>query len=798
MQTRRRHVRTVGVIGALALVATSTLSTAASARSTAEVGAWGDPFAEPTINGQVTDEVCLDEPKGDEPEHGGTVKSCKVTATTLAVLGGDDVVYWNGLEDTEEVEMGIAAEYGEISTQDQVRRLDLASRTWTESDPDTGREVGDPPNELVPGLASTETYNDDVLFCAAIAHTSDGQVLSVGGTTYYAEPDVPGTRYGVVELQGSKATRLYDPVTDSWTQAGDMAWGRWYPTLVPLADGKQFVAGGVGKLMKPLYTDRDPQDSGRNVVQTETFDPATLEWTENPDSADKTFPLYPRLHLIPGGGVYYNAAGQVYNPQGLAYDQALWNVASVYDPTSQSWSDVGIPGGASPYAGFRGSTTSIMLPLRPDDSGAYTEASFLTAGGIIGTTPGTYFAVSDSRVDTIDTTDLSLSSETVGALNTPRWYGQSVLLPTGEVFLVNGASADEVVGPGTAIPNLQPELWNPETGEWTEVATPTQARTYHNSAALLPDGTVLVGGHDPISTAYSYNFTIADGTTTPNETRNPTFEVYSPPYLFRGERPTVTNAPATITPGQGSVKLVLDVKGDDVESVMLMRKTAITHLVDGGQRAVELPITTRAGNTVEVTAPADASITPAGPYLLFVNRSTDQGPVPSEAHEVTVAQGPVPTASLPSPAPLPEALLAQFMDQQAGMAAIQGLVADLAAHGENGAAIVQGAATPENAEQLADGGQQAVERTLDPDEAVEVAPELAYHEMAELYAVAGLADHAHGSTLVMDEHGHLHSLAALQASSPADRTPVVALAVGLLVLAADLHRRRVVAHVVTR
>ena len=45
----------------------------------------------------------------------------------------------------------------------------------------------------------------------------------------------------------------------------------WYPALITLPDSKMFVASGVTKLLKPVYPEA-PEQSGRNVVQTETFD----------------------------------------------------------------------------------------------------------------------------------------------------------------------------------------------------------------------------------------------------------------------------------------------------------------------------------------------------------------------------------------------------------------------------------------------------------------------------------------------------------------------------------------------
>jgi len=49
---------------------------------------------------------------------------------------------------------------------------------------------------------------------------------------------------------------------------------------------------------------------------------------------------------------------------------------------------------------------------------------------------------------------------------------------------------------------------------------------YHSTALLLPDGRVLSAGQDDGSLA-TYG------------------EIFSPPYLFKGPRPTITGAPST-------------------------------------------------------------------------------------------------------------------------------------------------------------------------------------------------------------------------------------------------------------
>jgi hypothetical protein len=445
-----------------------------------------------------------------------------------------------------------------------------------------------------------------------------------------------------------------------------MAHGRWYPSLVTLPDGRVLVTSGVTKLIKPLYPDR-PFDSGTNVKQLEIFDPATGTWAQVPDAGNRSLPLFPRLHLLPNGHVYYDVAGQSFNPMGQAYDEALWNLAATFDPATSTWNELGIPGIASfgsglptnlasdPVGGgFRGSTFSVMLTLRPDASGAYTAASFLTAGGTLSAaapSPGTYLATNRSRVNTVTIDPVtgaeSLQSMAVGNMNHARWYSTGVLLPTGDVLAFSGADVDEVSTPSLGRPVQQAELYDHETGTWKGMATANRPRTYHNTALLLPDGRVLVGGHAPISTAYLFNQQVP--LANPNPDRDPSFEIYEPPYLFRGDRPELGAVKNPLGYGQSVVLKTKDAA--TIESVVMMRNTAITHLVDGDQRAVELPIVARTHGSVTVRTPAQPAAAPPGPYLLFANERIGGELVPSVGRQVSIG-GPAPTAPAPAPAPL--------------------------------------------------------------------------------------------------------------------------------------------------
>lgn len=643
---------------ALAAVLASVAAAPASDGVDHALGSFSAPFVEPVIylsDGQgdepgaatETDEVCIADENG--------YLHCKPTAGSMGVLSNGEVLFFNALEATENVENSIVAEYGKVAINDQTRVLDIrgedgSESTWTIPTPnraDDGEESASHPLFPEPlNDSDSSSHNDAALFCSDLVNLGDGRLLAVGGTDYYTDPNIPGSPApaGVVELEGTRDARIFDPETKTWSASGDMNYGRWYPSLVTLADGDVFVASGVTKLMKPLYTDR-LEDSGTNVVQTETYDAETGTWTVNGEGSERSLPLYPRLHLLPNGDVYYDAAGQVYNPQGQSYDEALWNIAASYDPDRQTWTDLGVPGlGTTSMPGFRGSSFSIMLPLRPNEAGDFDRAEFLSAGGIMGATPGSYIATDQSQITSVTVDDdgvTGFETRETGAFNNRRWFSTGVQLPDGSVMAFSGADRDEVVGPGTGFPVTTAERFDPVTETWEEMADQGEARTYHNTAMLLPDGRVLVGGHSPISTLYGSNMTLPGGFS-PQETRNPSFQIYSPPYVLDGDRPTITSVEAKTGPDPDryangdTLKVKLEANGNEVVSAMLVRKTAITHLIDGDQRSVELVDTSKGNGSREYVLPS-ASVAPNGPYLLFVRTEDASGRIlPSEGFPITI------------------------------------------------------------------------------------------------------------------------------------------------------------------
>ncbi len=118
-------------------------------------------------------------------------------------------------------------------------------------------------------------------------------------------------------LNALSSAEVYDPASNSWSDAGSMAQGRYYHTATLLPGGKVLVSGG--------------RSNSGVLASAEVYDPASKSW-----SAAGTMEQARVGHtatLLPGGKVLVSG-GQGSNGLALA-------TAEVYDPASNSWSAAG-------------------------------------------------------------------------------------------------------------------------------------------------------------------------------------------------------------------------------------------------------------------------------------------------------------------------------------------------------------------------------------------------------------------------------------------------------------------------
>jgi hypothetical protein len=215
----------------------------------------------------------------------------------------------------------------------------------------------------------------------------------------------------------------------------------------------------------------------------------------------------------------------------------------------------------------------------------------------------------------------------------PRYYAYGVILPNREIFVLGGRHGGThhdgpdlpqpgpPRGPGVSDPPQDPrairetELFDPVTEQWRPAAAMQIDRLYHSSATLLPDGRVMTAGSNPASKV--------------NELR---IEIYRPPYLFQGPRPTIKDAPSQVAYGQEVT--VRSPQADQIEGVALIHPASTTHCLTTDQRYVGLAISGRNSDSLRVRIPENPNLAPPGYYMLFL--LSHQG-VPSEARFVRLA-----------------------------------------------------------------------------------------------------------------------------------------------------------------
>lgn len=619
---RRVFIATVSMALGASVVAVPHAATAQA--DCATLGCWSAPFSESGL---------FDDAPPATPEEAGELP----TAVSAAVMPSGRVVYWDGLAGLEDSNVHLGIDAGRTGkTPARSRVLDLGAPG--------DAAYGSAPIWLTPAEATGGSPHN--LFCSDQRLLADGRLVVAGGMDYETSEDLPLEAVdpdyefapdGGAEVYGSKHTRLFTEAAggdtgwawdgDAQTAVGgdDMHKARWYPSLVTLADGRLLVLSGVSRLVRntTLYDERASGPLPVNVVETETFTPdaAGGSWELNPESANMSLPLYVRIHLLPNGEVMYSGTGQMWTPLGESVDQASWNVLRTFDPGAQIWRAVGM--GA---LGGRNGAFSVMLPLKPP----FDSAQILVAGGTLGMTPGTYAATPFSELLTVaddGSGEWRATSELTGELNNARWYSSGVLLPTGQVMAFNGGELDDVILPGSAPSVRQAELFDPETNTWTPLAHGSRDRVYHNTAILLPDGSVLVGGHSPVNWAYAGRGTNATHDTglTGANFRDPSFEIYKPPYLFAGDRPVIKTAPHSAIIG-GTIGVTVAPGSPGIEKVVLMRLPAQTHTVDADMRAIELdPIGASGsgpgflieGANLTIKTPDNPAVLPPGYYYIF-------------------------------------------------------------------------------------------------------------------------------------------------------------------------------------
>ncbi|MFP2907698.1 galactose oxidase-like domain-containing protein [Pyxidicoccus sp. 3LFB2] len=403
--------------------------------------------------------------------------------------------------------------------------------------------------------------------------------------------------------EGDAPPRRWDPATNTVTSLPHPGYNIFCAGHSYLADGQLLVTGGH-------------VESHVGLPDASLFNPMTAAWTRLPDmNAGRWYPTNTTL-----------ADGDVMVLSGEVADTGDINeLPQRYLAATRTWRDM--------------TSAVLKLPyyprmfLAPDGRLFYAGPSrgtrwMTTSGtGLWSTGPSSNFGtrsygpavILDGRVlivgggdpptATVEMIDLNVASPTwryMASMSTPRRQHNATLLPDGRVLVTGGSRGSGF--DNASAPVFHAEVYDPATNRWTRWASNTVYRGYHATTVLLPDGRVLSAGGRNRRTA----------------------EVFSPPYLFKGTRPTVSAAPDTVAPGASFTVTTPDAAR--ITRVTLIALASVTHSFDQNQRLLTLGFT-RGTGSLTATAPANNNVAPPGYYQLFL--MTDTG-VPSLGRMVRI------------------------------------------------------------------------------------------------------------------------------------------------------------------
>jgi galactose oxidase len=123
------------------------------------------------------------------------------------------------------------------------------------------------------------------------------------------------------------------------------------------------------------------------------------------------------------------------------------------------------------------------------------NGKIFTAGGSPDYGPST--ATANVHLITIGTPNTTPTVQTLTSMNYARAFANSVVLPNGKIFIVGGQVTANPFTDTTAI--MIPELWDPTTFTFTQLAAQAIPRTYHSIALLMLDGRVISAGGGMVS-----------------------------------------------------------------------------------------------------------------------------------------------------------------------------------------------------------------------------------------------------------------------------------------------------------
>jgi hypothetical protein len=442
-------------------------------------------------------------------------------------------------------------------------------------------------NTFRPLMVQTDTW------CSSGSLDSSGNLIQTGG--YKA---------------GEAVIRSFTPCDDDscdWVElSNQVLWNRrWYASNQLLPDGRIIIVGGRRAFTYEFYP--------KNPQERDNFTLPFLIHTRDPQ---EEINLYPFLHLLPDGNLFIFA-----NNRSISLDYKRNKVIKEYPV---------MPVGDRRNYPCTGS--SVLLPLRltgitnvtdhPEaevmicggaQKGAYIKSNYLHIYGQASTTCGR-LKVTDPKPEWV-----------MELMPIPRIMNDMLLLPTGDLIIINGATNGSAGWNDAMNPVYNPVLYQPDedpTRRFVVLSSSKIARLYHSTAALLPDGRILVGGSNPHQ---GYNMT---GKPYPTELSLEAFYLHylDPQYAYlRPSILTVELSDRAVSYGElFSVTFVCSSYSLDLGvSVTVIAPSFTTHSFGMNQRMVVLNVVSVVQLSMfaykaNVIGPINVNVAPPGYYMMFV------------------------------------------------------------------------------------------------------------------------------------------------------------------------------------
>lgn len=408
-----------------------------------------------------------------------------------------------------------------------------------------------PATDLVTQAVITNVDHD--MFCEGLSLDFTGRIIATGGNT-------------------DAATSSYDPTASDWTAQANLNIPRGYQAQVTTSTGTLFTIGASWS-------------GGQGGKNGELYSPSANTWTE--------------LSGCPVAPILTADAQGVYRADNHAWLFA-WSSAYVFQAGPSQAMNWFLTTGT-------GSQTGVGTRASDTDSMCGNAVMYDAVAGKILTVGGSpdyqdSNSTGNAHVITLGTPPATPTVQTIGSMAYARAFANSVVLPDGTVFVTGGQVSAVPFSDATS--QYIPELFNPASNTFTQMAPASIPRNYHSVAILLFDGTVGNGGGGLCGTCATNHFDM---------------QIWNPPYLYTSSgglatRPVINSISAASVAVGATFSITTNVA---CSAFSMIRMTSTTHTVNTDQRRIALTAGTTAGTTYTFTVPKDPGVAVPGHWMVF-------------------------------------------------------------------------------------------------------------------------------------------------------------------------------------